>query len=326
MIRLKQLLEQSLKQFNSKATIIFMAGRDWRPGDLSIEEQKRYLLQEIAAPVTVIVHEHDELDAVLASITKHPTAFVVLFDDACYNVKSVANKLYDKRALHIVSPPEFAPPSLGTDISAAVTDGATLHRSPYDIDDIRLIDPMGLSNQFVSDGQIKPIYDLKQAGRRIQYDLDHSDIIQPITEPEKSAVPTININDFRRQWKALGNTIKVIPGQPGPDELSNGGPVDEVLLGIVLELFKEFGEPVKITSGNDTYHHTLSYVSLHAKGKALDIVPNVGRSTTLETLMNKYEKKYSIFAWDNEYTNLARAATGPHYHLYLDGQVTKTPK
>ena len=304
MIRLKQLLEQSLKDSKPSYTIIFMAGSDWRPGDLSIEEQKRYLLQNIVSDVTVIVHEQDKLDAVMSSIAKHPTAFVVLFDDACYNVKIVANKLHDKRALHIVSPPEPAEAGLETDINTAVSAGAKLHIRQYNIG-------------------------LDDAGLSIQYAIDHKDIIQSptIIEPEKSVVPRININDFRRQWRALGNTIKVKPGQPGPDELSNGGPVDEVLLGIVLELFKEYIQPVTITGGNDTYHHTLSYVSLHTKGKALDIVPRVGRSTALEALMNKYKEKYSNFAWDNEYTNPAKAATGPHYHLYLKGPVsTKTPK
>ena len=55
-----------------------MAGSDWRPGDLSIEEQKRYLLQNIVSDVTVIVHEQDKLDAVMQNIQQHLLFFLMM--------------------------------------------------------------------------------------------------------------------------------------------------------------------------------------------------------------------------------------------------------
>jgi len=308
-IRLKQLLEQSFKDINPSHTVILMAGIDYRPGDLSIDDQRRLLSQGIVSNIDIIVHEYDDLNGVLSSITKNPTAFVVLFAEACINAADVVKKLQDAHTMFIVAPSN----DLETNRSVTLAVAAGV--------------PM---SHVLNETQGSPEELLKgQAGPGIQFMIDNVDIIQSPkkAEPKNIDVPKINISNFKRQWRALGHTIKVKAGQPGPDELSNGGSVDEVLLGIVLELFKEYKQPVNITAGNDTYHHGLPYVSLHTKGKAIDIVPYGGRSPRLEALMNAYKEKYFNFAWDNEYTNPAKMATGPHYHLYLKGTVsTKTPK
>jgi hypothetical protein len=141
-------------------------------------------------------------------------------------------------------------------------------------------------------------------------------------------VQKININDFKRQWRALGHTIKISPIYPPPDELTNGGTVDEEMLGIVLKLITEYGElypglpKVEISAGNDWFHqHKLSYVSKHTLGLAIDIVPRSNRRVLeLEDLIIQFKKKYTKakFDWINEFINPSPAATGPHYHLFLN--------
>lgn len=305
MIRLKQLLREVLEKEDTY-TVILMTVIERHPGDIPVAKQQQIISTEIFTPHNIIVHDYDELNGVLSDIKTNPTSFVILFAEACLNAHDVATKLNNKRALFIAAPTED--PLTDTAITKAVASGVPKNHV--------------IRTEVMEDS-------LKQAADGIQYLIDHPEILKPDVnaEKQKTDVPTININDFRRQWRALGHTIKVKPGEPGPDELSNGGPVDEVLLGIILEIFKEYKQPVNITGGNDTYHHGLSYISLHVKGKAVDIVPYRGRSTNLEALLDTYKTKYSNFAWDNEYTNPAKMATGPHYHLYLKGPVsTKTPK
>ena len=164
--------------------------------------------------------------------------------------------------------------------------------------------------------------------------IDHPEDLEPLpddkpkpaVEKSTSTMPKINVNDFKRQWRASGHTIKISTLYPPPDELTNGGSVDEVLLGIVLELITEYGKlypnrpKVEISAGNDWYHqHKLSYVSVHTLGLAIDLVPHSNRRVTeLEDLIKQYKKKYSKFDWINEFTNPSKASTGPHYHLFLN--------
>jgi hypothetical protein len=139
---------------------------------------------------------------------------------------------------------------------------------------------------------------------------------------EQNATHYDSIQQFKRDWKAMGNTIKVNPNYSGPDELNNGGDVDGSLLGIMIELFTEYGKKgVEITGGNDVAHIGMTRgKNIHETGNAIDLVPpNKGVDRDLDSILEKYKNKYPGFNYINEFTHPSPYSSGGHYHLQYKG-------
>jgi|LakMenEpi03Aug12_release.lakeMendotaPanAssembly.Ray.scaffolds.fasta_scaffold101361_2 hypothetical protein len=148
-----------------------------------------------------------------------------------------------------------------------------------------------------------------------------------------------SVDQFKLDWKAMGNKIKVSPSYPGPDELTNGSgkngvKVNGSILGIVIEIFTAYGKRgVMITGGNDVAHIGMTRVkNVHELGQAIDLVPPNGSvDRDLDTLLQQYVKKYPGFTYINEFTNPSPYSSGGHYHLQYTGpalaaQVAAQPK
>jgi len=136
---------------------------------------------------------------------------------------------------------------------------------------------------------------------------------------------------FRTKWAAMGNTIKNYESNPTwwkakekyadkyGDEMTNGGAVNESLLGIMIELAKLFGKGLEVTGGNDVYHELYRPGSSHQLGNALDIVPASGwRDTQFEKILESAVKLYPGFSYINEFVK-STGGTGGHYHLEYNG-------
>ena len=139
---------------------------------------------------------------------------------------------------------------------------------------------------------------------------------------EQNATHYNSIQQFKRDWKAMGNTIKTNPNYSGPDELNNGGDVDGSLLGIMIELFTEYGKPgVEITGGNDEAHIGMTRgKNIHETGNAIDLIPpNKGVDRDLDSILEKYKSKYAGFNYINEFTHPSPYSSGGHYHLQYKG-------
>ena len=159
---------------------------------------------------------------------------------------------------------------------------------------------------------------------------------------EQSAKYYNSVSQFKSDWKTMGNTIKQYTGTPswwieqkrvGPypsgDELTNNGMVDGSLLGIMMELFAEYGKQgVEITGGNDAAHAGMTGTkNIHETGNAIDLVPpNKGVDYDLDTILEKYKKKYPGFNYINEFLYPSGYSTGGHYHLQYDGVKLSTTK
>lgn len=130
---------------------------------------------------------------------------------------------------------------------------------------------------------------------------------------------TISSGTFKSNIISLGFGLK----NNGAD-LDSGGELNGTFLGIVLELLKDLQvmEPnadIYMTSGNDNFHHTLDYVSLHTKGRALDMTLGSQFHPSFKKLMDNYKSLYSGFGYIDEYLNPSDASTGPHFHLQYKG-------
>ena len=163
---------------------------------------------------------------------------------------------------------------------------------------------------------------------------------------EQNATSYNSIEQFKRDWKAMGNTIKVYDETPdwykqrlakqglslednpyplGKDELNNNLDSDHVngsLLGIMIELFTEYGKPgVEISGGNDVAHNGMTGgINIHEAGDAIDLVPpNKGVDRDLDSILEKYKSKYAGFHYINEFTHPSPYSSGGHYHLQYDG-------
>lgn len=144
---------------------------------------------------------------------------------------------------------------------------------------------------------------------------------------EQTAKNYNSIAQFKRDWKSMGNTIKVNPRYSGPDELTNNGSVDGSLLGIMIELFTEYGKKgVEITGGNDEAHAGMTAgKNIHETGNAIDLIPpNKGVDRDLDTILEKYKNKYPGFNYINEFTHPSGYSTGGHYHLQYKGPALST--
>jgi hypothetical protein len=164
---------------------------------------------------------------------------------------------------------------------------------------------------------------------------------------EQNATHYNSIDQFKRDWKKMGNTIKEYTSTPfwwietlrkrgeeerpypAGDELINNGTVDGSLLGIMIELFAEYGKRgVEITGGNDAAHAGMTRTkNIHETGNAIDLVPaNKGVDRDLDTILEKYKNKYPGFNYINEFTHPSGYSTGGHYHLQYDGVKLSTVK
>lgn len=133
----------------------------------------------------------------------------------------------------------------------------------------------------------------------------------------------ISTSEFRNKIKSLGHSEK-------GSELTSGGDIKSDFLDIFNKLLDDWSKmnpnncKLTFTSGNDSYHHKLSYKSRHTKGEAIDVVlPNECHKSFID-LLNKYKQKYNGFAYIDEYRNPSSKATGPHFHIsYESGSPEK---
>jgi len=110
-------------------------------------------------------------------------------------------------------------------------------------------------------------------------------------------------------------------------ELTSGGPVKDVLTDLVSDILKSYKQTnpdvtVTLTSGNDKFHKTLSYVSKHTQGSAIDLTisPYNGKNASdFIKVLNATKGKDSKFTYIDEYTNPSKSATGGHFHLQYGG-------
>lgn len=130
----------------------------------------------------------------------------------------------------------------------------------------------------------------------------------------KRNINEISSSDFRNKIKSLGFSEK-------GSELTSGGEVKPAVLDIISQLVTEWQKlggsncPLKFTSGNDKYHTTLNYNSLHKSGEAVDVTLPSGCHTSFIKLLNDYKKKHNGFSYIDEYRNPSSKATGGHFHM-----------
>lgn len=112
-------------------------------------------------------------------------------------------------------------------------------------------------------------------------------------------------------------------------QLNSGGEISDDISGIVSEILKDFKTTnpnvgVTLTSGNDKFHHGLSYTSQHKLGNAVDLVlqpANKETKSAFENILNLYTNKDKKFKYINEYDHPSKASTGGHFHLQYGGNV-----
>jgi hypothetical protein len=124
----------------------------------------------------------------------------------------------------------------------------------------------------------------------------------------------ISTSEFRSKIKSLGHSEK-------GSELTSGGDIKSDFLDIFNKLLEDWGKmnpngcKLTFTSGNDSYHHKLSYISKHTKGEAIDVVlPNECHKSFID-LLNTYKQKYNGFSYIDEYKTPSGSATGGHFHI-----------
>jgi len=141
-------------------------------------------------------------------------------------------------------------------------------------------------------------------------------MIRSYTDFKKSIFEAAQADELRDKLKDLGYSEK-------SKELSSGGDITADIAKIaevVLDEFKKIAPTVKITvtSGNDAFHHNLSYVSRHTKGQAIDLTVNPNTAETrqqLKSVLDRVSDGTSGFSYIDEYSNPTKAATGGHFHL-----------
>jgi len=126
-------------------------------------------------------------------------------------------------------------------------------------------------------------------------------------------------SEFKNEMSELGIKMK-----NGGSDIDSGGQIDSKFLGILTLLFKEFKKNspsanIVITSGNDKFHHSLPYTSLHTKGKALDLTLDNSFHGSFIKLLNNYKSEYPEFGYIDEYNDPSEHSTGPHFHLHFKG-------
>lgn len=123
-------------------------------------------------------------------------------------------------------------------------------------------------------------------------------------------------SDLRSDLTELGYSEK-------GKELTSGGELTEDIAKItsaILDEFKKIAPSVKVTltSGNDAFHHNLSYVSRHTKGEAVDITLNPSNKDSraqMVDLLNRIVAGNEGFSYIDEYSKPSKSATGGHFHI-----------
>lgn len=156
-------------------------------------------------------------------------------------------------------------------------------------------------------------------------------MIGSYTDFKKSILEAAQADELRDKLKDLGYSEK-------SKEISSGGDITADIAKIaevVLDEFKKIAPNVKITvtSGNDAFHHNLSYVSRHTKGQAIDLTVNPNTAETRQQLMSVLDRVADGtpgFSYIDEYSNPTKAATGGHFHLsygnHAENSKTANPK
>jgi peptidoglycan hydrolase-like protein with peptidoglycan-binding domain len=132
----------------------------------------------------------------------------------------------------------------------------------------------------------------------------------------ENSVINESASELRSDIDSLGYTEK-------SGQLDSGGDITDDVSGIVGDVLKDFKVKnptvkVNITSGNDKFHHGLSYNSTHKLGKAVDLTLNPANKETkaaFEEILKSYVAKDSKFKYINEYDHPSKASTGGHFHL-----------
>ena len=141
-------------------------------------------------------------------------------------------------------------------------------------------------------------------------------IIKSYLDFKNSISEASNADELRDKLSDLGYTEK-------SKELSSGGDItDDIqrIAEVVLAEFKKIAPnvQVKVTSGNDAFHHNLSYVSRHTKGQAVDLVvtPNTSEARSkMISVLDRVSDGTPGFSYIDEYTSPTKAATAGHFHL-----------
>jgi hypothetical protein len=128
---------------------------------------------------------------------------------------------------------------------------------------------------------------------------------------------------FTESAEDLRDSIEDLGYEEKGDEISSGGEITEDIAKIgkaILEEFKRVSPTtkVRITSGNDAFHHNLSYVSRHARGEALDftISPNSNEEhDKFLEILNRVAAGNPGFSYIDEYKNPSSSSTGGHFHV-----------
>ena len=108
------------------------------------------------------------------------------------------------------------------------------------------------------------------------------------------------------------------------NELSSGGDISpEIAAATISFLDTLYAElptvTIRLTGGNDHFHHGLDYTSRHTRGDAVDFTVTPARidvTDKVETILQRYAAgNGGYFRYLNEYDNPTRAATGKHFHM-----------
>lgn len=111
--------------------------------------------------------------------------------------------------------------------------------------------------------------------------------------------------------------------------VGKSGEISSFLIDVVGYLKKQLPEEgvtgdIKITGGNDAFHHTVQkdYVSRHESGNAIDFVltnPTKKNIRKTNRVLRKLKRKYSAydFRFIDEYSNPTAKATAGHFHLSI---------
>ena len=107
-------------------------------------------------------------------------------------------------------------------------------------------------------------------------------------------------------------------------ELSNGGDITKQTADLGIAIVEKVktevpGVSLIFTGGNDAFHHKLSYVSRHAKGRGLDFVitpySTNNQKAVLKVLQGFAAGGVPNVKFIDEYSNPTRAASGKHFHV-----------
>ena len=100
---------------------------------------------------------------------------------------------------------------------------------------------------------------------------------------------------------SLRDTVKSLGYSEKGSELTSGGNVNNEITELVAEILSQYKKTnpnvsVKITAGNDNYHHKLNYTSQHKLGNAIDVVLdpyNSSNASSFIKILNYFKTKNS---------------------------------